>query len=94
MARSIITFDELEAQLFAVRMEELFRKAYEKGVEDGRTKFSYPPILTNAHLAEILQVKPATVAKVTADPSFPKLKEIRARYPRDEVFEWIKRNTS
>lgn len=94
MAQAMITFDEMEAQLFQHRMEELFQKAYAKGVEDGRTKFSYPPVLTNKHLVEILQVKLPTVNKIVGNPTFPKLKEIRARYPRDEVFLWIDRNTT
>ncbi|MFL0365339.1 helix-turn-helix domain-containing protein [Pseudobacillus sp. 179-B 2D1 NHS] len=94
MSKAIITFDELEANLFSARMEELFQQAYEKGVDDGMKRFSYPPVLTNKHLAEILQIKPPTVTKVTSNPSFPRLKNIQARYPRDEVFEWIKRNTS
>jgi hypothetical protein len=94
MPQTLITFDELEANLFKARMEELFRKAYEKGVEDGMKKYSYPPVLTNKHLAEILQIAPPTVIKVTANPSFPRLQTIKARYPRDAVFNWINENTS
>lgn len=56
MPKTVITFDELEANLFKARMEELFRQAYEKGVEDGMKRYSYPPVLTNKHLAEILQI--------------------------------------
>ncbi|WP_419882758.1 hypothetical protein ACN6MY_03550 [Peribacillus sp. B-H-3] len=94
MPRTSITFDELEANLFQSRMEELFQKAYEKGVEDGMKRFSYPPTLTNKHLAEILQIAPPTVLKVTANPTFPRLQTIKARYPRDQVFEWIKANST
>jgi hypothetical protein len=93
MSHAVITFDELEANLFKARMEEMFRQAYEKGVEDGMKRFAYPPVLTNKHLAEILQIAPPTVIKVTANPSFPRLIGIQARYPRDAVFNWIDTNT-
>lgn len=94
MAHTVITFDELEANLFKARMEELFQKAYEKGVEDGMKRFSYPPILKNSHLAEILQIAMPTVIKVTSNPSFPRLKAIKGRYPRDAVFAWINENST
>lgn len=93
MPKTVITFDELEANLFKARMEELFRRAYEKGVEDGMKRYSYPPVLTNKHLAEILQIAMPTVIKVTSNPTFPRLANIKARYPRDAVFDWIKNNT-
>jgi hypothetical protein len=94
MPQTMITFDELEANLFKSRMEELFRQAYEKGVEDGMKRFSYPPVLTKEHLKEIFQVEPATVNKLVAYPTFPKFNEVRARYPRDRVFEWIDQNST
>jgi hypothetical protein len=94
MPQTMITFDELEANLFKHRLEELFRQAYEKGVEDGMKKYSYPPVLTNKHLAEILQVAPPTVIKITANPTFPRLQTIKARYPRDAVFAWIEANSN
>jgi hypothetical protein len=94
LPRTHITFDELEADLFKARMEDMFRMAYEKGVEDGMKKYSYPPVLTNKDLAEIMQIAPPTVLKVTANPSFPRLQTIKARYPRDAVFEWIEANSN
>lgn len=94
MPQAQITFDEMEATLFKSRMEEMFQSAYEKGVEDGMKRFSYPPVLTNKHLAEIMQIAPPTVIKVTADPTFPRLQKIKARYPRDQVFEWIEANST
>jgi hypothetical protein len=93
MPRTMITFDELEATLFKSRMEDLFQQAYEKGVEDGMKKYSYPPILRNSHLSEILQIAMPTVIKVTSNPSFPRLSQIKGRYPRDAVFNWIDENT-
>ncbi|MGN7403505.1 hypothetical protein ACTHO0_27035 [Cytobacillus praedii] len=94
MTQTLITFDELEANLFQAKMESLFQKAYEQGVKDGMSRFSFPPVLTNKHLAEIMQIAPPTVIKVTADPTFPRLSKIKARYPRDQVFEWIQANST
>jgi hypothetical protein len=94
LPQTTITFDELEAKLFQSKMEELFQKAYEKGVEDGMKKFSYPPVLRNSHLSEILQIAPPTVIKVTSNPSFPRMQNIKGRYPRDLVFEWIEANST
>ncbi|MEK4721536.1 hypothetical protein NST66_29060 [Priestia sp. FSL W8-0524] len=94
MVRTLITFEGLEAEVFNSQMEELFKEAYKKGVEDGKNHFSYPPVLTNKDLAEIFQIADSTVTKLTADPSFPRLTKIKGRYPRDKVFEWINRNST
>jgi predicted DNA-binding transcriptional regulator AlpA len=94
MVRTLITFEGLEAEVFNSQMEELFKEAYKKGVEDGKNHFSYPPVLTNKNLAEIFQIADSTVTKLTADPSFPRLTKIKGRYPRDKVFEWINRNST
>ncbi|MFS8601192.1 helix-turn-helix domain-containing protein [Priestia megaterium] len=94
MVRTLITFEGLEAEVFNSQMEELFKEAYKKGVEDGKNHFSYPPVLTNKDLAEIFQIADSTVTKLTADPSFPRLSKIKGRYPRDKVFEWINQNST
>jgi hypothetical protein len=94
MPQTLITFDEMEANLFKDRMEKLFQKAYEKGVEDGIKKFSYPPTLRKQHIAEILQIEMPTVNKVTAIPGFPKSTLVKARYPRDLVFKWLEQNST
>lgn len=94
MPTTTMTFDQLEAEFLKDRLEKLIQTAYEKGVEDGMKRFSYPPVLTNSHLAEILQIAMSTVIKVTSNPSFPRLQNIKGRYPRDLVFEWIDSNSS
>jgi len=94
MVRTLITFEGLEAEVFNSQVEELFKEAYKKGVEDGKNHFSYPPVLTNKDLAEIFQIADSTVTKLTADPSFPRLAKIKGRYPRDKVFEWINQNST
>lgn len=88
------TLQTLEEQFMMDKFQILIIQAYEQGIEDGRTKFGYPPVLTNKHLMDIFQIELPTVNKIIKDPSFPKLKTIRARYPRDAVFMWIKNNTA
>jgi len=85
---------DLDEKYMIQKFELLIKQAYQKGVADGQTEFSYPPVLTKDHLAEILQVKKPTVDKIIKDFSFPRLKTIQARYPRDAVFAWIENNTS
>jgi len=94
MARTTLTLDGLESEIFNTYMEKLFEQSYKKGIEDGKNHFSYPPVLTNKDLAEIFQIADSTVTKLTADPSFPRLSKIKGRYPRDKVFEWINQNST
>jgi hypothetical protein len=75
-------------------VKELVRQAYELGVEEGRKRYSYPPLLTRKDLAEIFQVQLSTVSNLTNIPDFPKFEHIRARYPRDLVFRWIEENST
>jgi hypothetical protein len=70
------------------------KQAYELEVEEGRKKYSYPPLLTRKELAEIFQVQLSTVSNLTDIPGFPKFEHIRARYPRDQVFRWIEENST
>ncbi|MED4456196.1 hypothetical protein [Metabacillus fastidiosus] len=93
MTKITIDLDQFEDEFLKFRLEKLIQAAYEKGVEDGIKRFSYPPVLKNSHLAEILQVKMTTVYKITQNPAFPKMQNIKGRYPRDKVFEWIDRNS-
>jgi hypothetical protein len=94
MPQTTMTFDQIETEFLKGRLEKLIQSAYEKGVEDGMKKYSYPPTLRNSHIAEILQIAAPTVIKVTSNPSFPRLQAIKGRYPRDLVFEWIEANST
>ncbi|MCM3598663.1 hypothetical protein M4D55_23170 [Metabacillus idriensis] len=89
-----ITIKEIEEKILGLHLQAIVQKAYEKGVEDGMKRFTYPPVLRNSHLAEILQIAMPTVIKVTSNPSFPRLQTIKGRYPRDLVFEWIESNST
>ncbi|MGX9134012.1 hypothetical protein ACWV26_06480 [Rummeliibacillus sp. JY-2-4R] len=85
---------ELDEQYLLQKFEILIQQAYEKGIEDGRKRFTYPPVLKREHLKEILSIEYPTVDKLTRDPSFPRLTAVSARYPRDAVFKWIEENTA
>lgn len=83
------SIEELIAARMAESLERMFREAYEQGVRDGRGINAYPHLLTKEHLSEIFSVEVSTVNKIITHPTFPKFKEVRARYPRDQVFQWI-----
>ncbi|WP_235863989.1 hypothetical protein [Sutcliffiella halmapala] len=94
MPETTITFDQLESEFLKGRLEKLIKSAYEQGVEDARKTFSYPEVLTKDHLVKVFQVEKSTVNKIIAIPTFPKLKDVRARYPREQVFSWISSNST
>lgn len=93
MVKQSFDIEVLEGQLLQLKLERVIQQAYERGIEDGRSKYYHPMVLTKSDLAEILQVKMPTVSKLVADPTFPRLRNVQARYPRDEVFAWIYDNT-
>ncbi|MFC2947558.1 hypothetical protein [Virgibacillus sediminis] len=88
-----ISIDELKAKLLEENLKDLFVEAYEQGLRDGQEKYGYPDLLTKRDLVKIFQVKEPTVNKIVATPGFPKSKFVKARYPRDEVFKWIRENS-
>lgn len=88
------SIEKLGTEIMILEMKEAIRQAYEQGVEDGMKRFSYPPVLTKRDLMKIMQIQLPTVTKVVSHPTFPKFSAVQARYPRDEVFAWIKRNSS
>lgn len=83
-----------EMELFELKLAEVVERAYLKGVHDGQIKYKYPEVLKQSHLVEILQVELPTVRKIVARKDFPKFKPVQARYPRDQVFAWIERNST
>ncbi|QVY60969.1 hypothetical protein [Cytobacillus gottheilii] len=89
-----IPLSEMANEVVVDHIKLLCQQAYEQGVEDARKKFSFPEVLTKEHLVEIFQVEKSTVNKIVAIPTFPKLKDVRARYPREQVFSWITNNST
>ncbi|MCM3324273.1 helix-turn-helix transcriptional regulator [Cytobacillus kochii] len=88
------TLREIEDKLLNLHLETFFRKAYEQGVADGRKQFSRPELLTLSDLQEMFQIKYPTVLKMTANPEFPRSTQIKARFPRDQVYKWIEENSN
>ena len=84
--------DELKQNLLAETIKEMCQQAYEQGVEDARNKYAYPPTLKKQHLTEIFQVALPTVDNIIRMEGFPRSTITKARYPRDQVFEWINDN--
>lgn len=88
-----ITLEDLEAKLLEERLVTLFQQAYEQGVRDGREKYHPKPNMKKQDVADYFQVELPTVEKIIRMEGFPKSKVVSARYPRDEVIEWAKKNT-
>ncbi|MGN7183732.1 hypothetical protein [Cytobacillus kochii] len=89
-----IPLSEIANDVVVDHIKLLCQQAYELGVEDARRKFSFPEVLTKDHLAEIFQVEKSTVNRIVSLPAFPKLKDVRARYPREQVISWILKNST
>ncbi|WP_342471605.1 hypothetical protein MHH70_12370 [Metasolibacillus sp. FSL H7-0170] len=92
--RMVDEIESKEFELLSQKLSLIAEKAYLQGLEDGRAKDRYPHVLRKAHLCEILQIEMPTVNKLVARKDFPKLIDIQARYPRDQVFDWINRNSN
>lgn len=94
MAHLSIPVEDSANEVVVEHIKQLFQQAYEQGVQDGRTLFAYPEVLTKKHLCEIFQLKEDAINKMVANPTFPKFTQARARYPRDQVLVWIRKHTS
>lgn len=62
--------EALEGELLEKKLELLFLKAYEKGIEDGYKNYSYPNVLKKEHLIEIFQAELSTINRIVARPIF------------------------
>ena len=83
----------LKEDVLKEELKQLFQEAYELGIEDSRKQHELPFLLTKKDLAKLFQVKESTVNKIVGIRGFPKSTFIAARYPRDEVFQWMKENS-
>ena len=84
---------ELELELVKLKIEQVAEEAFLQGVEYGKQQHKWPPLLTNSDLKEIFQCSDTVVHQLKNISGFPKFPYMKARYPRDEVLEWIKNNT-
>ena len=92
-----LSIEELKAELLKAELIDVFKQAYQQGVEDGRklVKFEhqYHPQMKKEDLADYFQVALPTVEKIIRLNGFPRFRGVAARYPRDLVFEWANKNT-
>lgn len=86
--------NSLEFELWQKKIELVAEKAYLKGVQDGQSRYNYPPVLTKEDLKEIFQKSTTTINRLVLRKDFPKLTTLAGSYPRDEVFAWISRNST
>lgn len=87
-----IVLEELKGKLLEENLKDLFVQAYEQGVKDSQEQYAFPHLLNKKDLCKIFQVEEPTVNKIITRQGFPKSKFVTARYPRDEVFKWMRRN--
>ncbi|KMT62530.1 DNA-binding protein [Listeria sp. SHR_NRA_18] len=73
-------------------LAQVAEKAYMHGVEDAKKYYQYPEALKTTDIEKMYQIKSAKVSELVRRRDFPKIKLIRARYPRDEVIEFMKNN--
>ncbi|UNT55100.1 hypothetical protein [Lysinibacillus capsici] len=84
---------ELELELVKLKIEQVAEEAFLQGVEYGKQQHKWPPLLTNSDLKEIFQCSRSVVHRLKNLSGFPNFSYIQGRYPRDEVFKWIKNNS-
>ena len=88
-----ITIKEIEEQIFNLHLQAMIQKAYEQGIEDGRTKFALPKILTRAEAMELLKCGPTKMSELMAREDFPVNREIGVKIPTHMLLNWIEKNT-
>ncbi|MBC2077638.1 hypothetical protein HCA99_00255 [Listeria booriae] len=73
-------------------LTQVAERAYIRGVEDAKKYYQYPEALKSTDIEKMYQIKSAKVSDLVRREDFPKIELIRARYPRDEVIEFMKNN--
>lgn len=84
---------DIELELVKLKIEQVAEEAFIQGVEYGKQQHKWPPLLTNSDLKEIFQCSRSVVHRLKNISGFPNFSYIQGRYPRDEVFKWIKNNS-
>lgn len=85
---------ELEKQIADLQLKALIQKAYEQGVEDARTKFFVPEIMTRTEAMEFLKCGPTKMAELMARPDFPVNREFGVKIPTRMLLKWVEKNTN
>jgi hypothetical protein len=84
---------ELEHQISILKMQELIKQAYEQGIEDARSKYSYPELLTRNEAMKLLKVGETKMSELMARQDFPVLREAGVKIPYRLLMKWIEKNT-
>jgi hypothetical protein len=87
------TVKEIEEIISNLQLQALIQKAYEQGVEDGRTKFSVPTLLTRTEAKQFLKCGDTKMSELMARPDFPVNSEFGKRIPTHLLMKWIEQNT-
>lgn len=89
-----ITLKELEAKLLEERLKDLFKRAYEMGVEDARKKYELPPLLSRKQFMDLVGVADTKCAELFNRSDFPVIREFgHPKVPTALLFDWIYKNT-
>lgn len=89
-----VTLDEFLAKHMELKLEDMFRKAYEQGVEDARKKYDLPQLMTRKQFMEFANIGEAKCAELFNRHDFPLTREFgHPRVPTPLLFDWIAENT-
>lgn len=89
-----ITLDALKAKLLEEELKDMFRQAYDQGVNDARMKYELPLLLTRRQFMEFANISGAKCAELFNRQDFPVNREFgHPRVPTKLLFEWIEGHT-
>lgn len=89
-----VTLDEFLAKHIESKMQEMIQQAYERGVEDARTKYDLPQLMTRKQFMEFANIGESKCAELFNRQDFPVNREFGyPRVPTRLLFQWIEMNT-
>ena len=89
-----ISLDELKAKLLEEELKDMFKQAYEQGINDARMKYELPLLLTRRQFMEFASISEAKCAQLFNRQDFPVNREFgHPRVPTQLLFEWIEGHT-
>lgn len=90
----IRNIESLEFDLFEQKLSLAIEKAYQQGVEDGRTKYELPNLMTRKEFMNFAGIGESKCAELFNRQDFPVNREFgHPRVPTALLFEWIYANT-
>lgn len=90
---SVEKIQELEQQISLLKIQELIKQAYEQGIEDARSKYSYPELLTRSEAMSLLKVGETKMSELMARQDFPVFRDAGVKIPYRLLMKWIEKNT-